>query len=100
METVNFRPLRAEVLIKLHDVAQTTESGIFLPDSEKDRPLTGTVMATGPGTTRIPMEVKVGDVVLFGQYSGNEVEIDGEKYIRQLQANILGILIQSEDEDK
>jgi len=99
MKKITFRPLRAEVLIKLHDVEQTTKSGIILPDSIKDKPLTGTVIAVGPGTSKMDMEVAPGDVILFNQYSGNEVEIDGEKYIRQLQANILGILIDTKDEN-
>jgi len=92
MEALDFKPLGTQVIIKLKPVEDRTESGIIIPDSIKDAPLTGTIVAVGPGKKGFPMEISVGDVVLFGQYSGNEIEIDGEKYIRQLEANVLGII--------
>jgi chaperonin GroES len=96
---MEFKPLRNQVILELEPVAQTTESGIIIPDSMKDAPLTGTVIAIGPGKKNKPMEVKVGDKVLFGQYSGRDIEIEGSKYILQIQDNILGILNYEQDEE-
>ena len=89
---MTFKPLRSQVIIELIPVEQTTKSGIIIPDTIKDAPLTGIIMAVGNGTKSKPMELKVGDKVLFGQYSGNDITIDGIKYIRQIQDNVLGII--------
>ena len=93
----NFKPLRTQVVIKLIPPVDTTESGIFIPSSMQDAPITGVIMAVGPGTKKFKMETKPGDVVLFGQRSGNTIEIDGEEYIRQLEANVLGIISREND---
>jgi len=92
MEAINFKPIGTQVIIKLKPVENMTESGIIIPDSIKDAPLTGTIVAVGPGTKNHPMETNVGDIVMFGQYSGFDVEIEGEKYIKQIEQNVLGIL--------
>lgn len=94
---MEFKPLRNQIIIELEPVAQTTESGIIIPDSIKDAPLTGTIMAVGPGTKTKPMELKVGDRVLFGQYSGRDIEIEGSKYILQIQDNVLGVFENEEN---
>ena len=74
---VNFKPLADRVLIEPAPAEQTTASGIIIPDSAKEKPLRGKVVAAGSGKKDEPMTVKVGDDVLYGQYSGTEIKIDG-----------------------
>ena len=100
MEKIQFKPLRNQVVLELEPVATTTESGIIIPDSIKDAPLTGTVVAVGPGKKGTPGELKVGHRVLFGQYSGRDIEIEGSKYILQIEDNVLGILNYDDDDKK
>lgn len=69
-----------------------TASGLYIPDSAKEKPLQGTVVAAGPGKKDEPMEVKAGDVVLYGKYAGTEVSVDGKDYIIMKQGDILAIL--------
>ena len=69
-----------------------TASGIFIPDTAKEKPQQGTVIAVGPGKKDEPMEVKVGDVVLFGKYAGTEVAVEEKKYLIVKQSDILAIL--------
>ena len=71
---------------------QVTASGIYIPDTAKEKPQKGKVLAAGPGTKDVTMEVKVGDTVLYGKYAGTEVSIDGVDYIIMRQSDILGIL--------
>lgn len=92
LETVTFQPLRNQVLIKLHTPKDTTDSGIFIPSSLQDAPITGLVMAVGPGTKTKPMELKVGDSILFGQYSGNNIKIEERDYVLIIQDNVFGII--------
>ena len=80
------KPLADKVVIKPAELEETTSGGIVLPDTAKQKPQTGTVVAVGPGRvlddgTRKPPEVKVGDVVIYAKYGGNEVTIDNEDYI-------------------
>jgi len=91
------KPLDDRVLVKPDKSDEKTASGIFLPESAKERPMTGKVVATGPGKlndagNRGEIRVKKGDTVLYGKYSGTEVEIDGDKHLIMKEDEILGVL--------
>lgn len=86
------KPLADRVLIEPKEAETQTASGIFIPDTAKEKPQQGTVLATGPGKQEEPMEVKTGDVVLYGKYAGTEVTVDGKKYLIVKQADILATL--------
>ena len=86
------KPLADRVLIEPKEAETKTASGIFIPDSAKEKPQQGTVIAVGPGKKDEPMEVKVGDVVLYGKYSGTEVAVEEKKYLIVKQSDILAIL--------
>ncbi len=89
---MNIRPLADRVLIKPTPAEEKTISGIIIPDSAKEKPLKGTVLATGNGTKDEEMVVKEGDNVMYGKYAGTEIEIDGEKLIIMRQSDILAII--------
>ncbi len=89
---MNVKPLSDRVLIQPTPAEEVTASGIIIPDSAKEKPLRGTVLAVGPGTKDEEMQLKVGDVVLYGKYAGTEVEIDHEKVIIMRQNDVLAIL--------
>lgn len=89
---MNVKPLSDRVLIKPTPAEEVTASGIIIPDSAKEKPLRGTVLAVGPGTKDEEMQLKVGDVVLYGKYAGTEVEIDRENVIIMRQNDVLAIL--------
>ena len=86
------KPLADRVLIEPKEAETKTASGIFIPDSAKEKPQQGTVISVGPGKKDEPMEVKVGDVVLYGKYSGTEVAVEEKKYLIVKQSDILAIL--------
>ena len=92
IEIMNIKPLADRVLIKPTPAEETTLSGIIIPDSAKEKPLRGTVLATGEGTKDEEMVVKDGDQVLYGKYAGTEIELDDEKYLIMRQSDILAIL--------
>lgn len=83
------KPLSDRVLVKPAEAEQVTASGIIIPDSAKEKPLKGKVVAVGPGTKDETMQVSVGDEVLYGKYAGTEVEVDGEKLLFMRQSDIL-----------
>lgn len=89
---MNVKPLSDRVLIQPTPAEEVTASGIIIPDSAKEKNLRGTVLAVGPGTKDEEMQLKVGDVVLYGKYAGTEVEIDHEKVIIMRQNDVLAIL--------
>lgn len=89
---MKFKPLADRVLIKAHSAEQTTDSGIIIPEGAQEKPLTGIVIAVGPGKKDVTMTVKKDDEVLYGTMSGNEIEIEGEKYMLMREAAIYGIL--------
>ena len=89
---MNVKPLSDRVLIKPTPAEEVTATGIIIPDTAKEKPLRGTVLAVGPGTKDEAMQVKVGDVVLFGKYAGTEVEIDRETVLIMRQSDIFAIL--------
>lgn len=86
------RPLADRVLIEPQEAQTKTVSGIYIPDSAKEKPQQGTVVAVGPGKKDEPMEVSVGDVVFYGKYAGTEVTVDDKKYLIVKQSDILAIL--------
>ena len=89
---MNIRPLADRVLIKPAAAEEKTLGGIIIPDSAKEKPLTGEIVAVGNGTKDEEMVVKVGDNVLYGKYAGTEIELDGEKYLIMRQADVLAII--------
>lgn len=89
---MNIKPLADRVLIKAAAAEEKTASGIILPDTAKEKPLQGEVLATGNGTKDEEMVLKVGDTVLYGKYAGTEVELDGEKYLIMRQSDVLAVL--------
>lgn len=89
---MNVKPLSDRVLIEPVAAEQVTSGGIIIPDSAKEKPLKGTVKAIGNGTKDEPMVVKVGDTVLYGKYSGTELEYDGVKYLMMRQSDILAVI--------
>jgi chaperonin GroES len=90
--TMNIRPLADRVLIKPAAAEEKTLGGIIIPDSAKEKPLKGEIVAVGNGTKDEEMVVKVGDNVLYGKYAGTEIELDGEKYLIMRQADVLAII--------
>lgn len=86
------KPLADRVLIEPKEAETKTASGLFIPDTAKEKPQQGTVLAAGPGKKDEPMEVKEGDVVLYGKYAGTEVTVDGKQYLIVKQSDILAIL--------
>lgn len=96
--STNFKiqPLHDRVIVKPKAADEKTKGGIILPDTAKEKPIEGTVIAVGSGKNEdnkvIPMTVKVGDVVLYGKYSGTEVTVDGEEYLIMRESDIYGIV--------
>ena len=86
------KPLSDRVLIKPNPAEEKTAAGLIIPDTAKEKPLAGKVVAVGPGTSEVTMEVKVGDQVLYGKYSGTEVTVDGDDYLIMRQSDILAII--------
>ena len=86
------KPLADRVLIQTNEAETKTASGIFIPDTAKEKPQEGVVIAVGPGKKDEAMEVKAGDVVIYGKYAGTEVTVEGTKYLIVKQADILAIL--------
>lgn len=89
--SVKFKPLADRVLIEPAPAEEKTASGIIIPDTAKEKPLKGTVVAAGPGKKDEPMSVNVGETVLYGQYSGTEIKIDGTKYLIMRESDIYGV---------
>ena len=86
------KPLADRVLIEPQEAMTQTASGIYIPDTAKEKPQQGKVLATGPGKKDEPMELKAGDVVLYGKYAGTEVTVDEKKYLIVKQSDVLAIL--------
>ena len=89
---MNIRPLADRVLILPQPAEEKTIGGIIIPDTAKEKPLQGKVIAVGNGTKDEQMEITVGDQVLYGKYSGTEVEFEGVKYLIMRQSDVLAIL--------
>jgi len=89
---VKIKPLVDRVLIAPAEAEQKTAAGIIIPDTAKEKPQKGTVIAVGPGKKDEPMSVKAGDTVLYGKYSGTEVQWDGETYLIMKESDIYAII--------
>ena len=89
---MNLKPLADRVIIKPTAAEEVTMSGIIIPDSAKEKPLRGKVLATGKGTKDEEMMLKEGDEVLFGKYAGSEIEFEGEKYLIMRQSDVLAVI--------
>jgi len=94
---INVKPLHDRVLIQAVEVGEEIKGGIIIPDSAKEKPQEGTVVATGPGKTADdgstrPMAVKKGDKVIYSKYAGTEIKIDGDEYLLMREDDILGII--------
>ena len=92
MSKINIRPLADRVLILPAAAETKTSSGIIIPDSAKEKPQKGTVVAVGPGTDENPITVKAGNSVLYGKYAGTELQHDGEDYLIMKESDILAIV--------
>ena len=92
MGKVKLQPLEDRVLVKPADAEEKTTSGIIIPDTAKEKPQKGTVVAVGKGKKDEPMTVKDGDTVLYGKYSGTEITMDGEEYLIMRESDILAII--------
>jgi chaperonin GroES len=96
---MKFRPLHDRVVVKRIDAEEKTAGGIIIPDTAKEKPQQGEVVAVGPGGRDengklIPIDVKAGDRVLFGKWSGTEVKIDGVEYLIMKESDIMGVLVE------
>lgn len=89
---MNIRPLADRVLIEPAAAEEKTVGGIIIPDSAKEKPLKGTVVAVGSGTKDEEMILKAGDTVLYGKYAGTELELDNNKYLIMRQSDVLAII--------
>jgi chaperonin GroES len=97
MAKMNLKPLGDRVIVKPMEAEEKTKGGIILPDTAKEKPIEGTIVAAGPGKVSddgkvVKMEVKVGDKVLYGKYSGTEVTVDGEEYLIMRESDVFAII--------
>ena len=94
---MNIRPLHDRIIVERLEEETTTASGIIIPDSAKEKPVQGNVVAVGKGKVTedgkvLPLDVKIGDKVLFGKYSGTEVKIEGNEYLMMREDDVLGVV--------
>lgn len=97
MSKINITPLADRVIIKPSEAEETTKGGIILPDTAKEKPIEGTIVAAGPGKVTddgktVKLGVKVGDKVLYGKYSGTEITVEGEEYLIMRESDIFAIV--------
>jgi chaperonin GroES len=92
MAKLSIKPLADRVLVEPLEAETTTASGIIIPDTAKEKPQKGTVVAVGPGTKDEKLTVKVGDTVLYGKYSGTELKLEGTEYLMMRESDILAIV--------
>ena len=102
---MGFRPLHDRVLVRRVEAEERTKGGIIIPDTAKEKPQEGEVVAVGPGArdengALVPLDVKAGDFILFGKWSGTEVKIDGEDLLIMKEADIMGVVEKSVEAKK
>src|SRR3954447_20208756 len=102
---MKFRPLHDRVVVQRVDAEEKTKGGIIIPDTAKEKPQEGKVIAVGPGGRDesgklTPLDVKEGDRVLFGKWSGTEIKLDGEDYLIMKESDIMGVLTTAETQKK
>ena len=86
------RPWSDRVLVEPKEAETKTAAGLYIPDTAKEKPQQGTILAAGPGKKDEPMELKVGDVVLYGKYAGTEITVEGKNYLIMKQSDVLAVL--------
>ncbi|MBL0898420.1 MAG: co-chaperone GroES [Reyranella sp.] len=94
---MHFRPLHDRVVVRRIDAEEKTAGGIIIPDTAKEKPMEGEVLAVGPGARDeqgklVPLDVKAGDRILFGKWSGTEIKLDGEELLVMKESDIMGVL--------
>ncbi|MDG1032485.1 MAG: co-chaperone GroES [Flavobacteriaceae bacterium] len=92
MSKLKIKPLADRVLVEPLEAETKTASGIIIPDTAKEKPQKGNIVAVGPGTKDNPVTVKVGDSVLYGKYSGTELKLDGKNYLIMRESDVLAIV--------
>src|ERR1700748_3157472 len=97
---MSFRPLHDRVVVRRLTAEEKTSGGIIIPDTAKEKPMEGEVIAVGPGGRNeagqlVPLDVKAGDKILFGKWSGTEVKLDGEELLIMKESDIMGIITES-----
>ena len=97
MAKSKFRPLHDRVVVKRIDAEEKTKGGIIIPDTAKEKPMEGEIVSVGPGARDesgklVPLDVKAGDRILFGKWSGTEIKLDGVEYLIMKESDIMGIL--------
>ena len=92
MSKLNIKPLADRVLVEPLEAETKTASGIIIPDTAKEKPQKGNIVAVGPGTKENPVTVKVGNTVLYGKYSGTELKLNGKDYLIMRESDILAIV--------
>ena len=102
---MKFRPLHDRVVVKRIDAEEKTSGGIIIPDTAKEKPQEGQVVAVGPGGRDetgklVPIDVKAGDRILFGKWSGTEVKIDGVEYLIMKESDVMGVLVDEKSHKK
>jgi len=102
---MNFRPLHDRVVVKRIEAEEKSAGGIIIPDTAKEKPQQGEVIAVGPGGRDetgklVPIDVQVGDRILFGKWSGTEVKLDGIEYLIMKESDIMGVLTDTEAKQK
>ena len=97
MASVNIQPLEDKILVQANEAETTTASGLVIPDTAKEKPQEGTVLAVGPGRfedgARVPLDVKVGDRVLYSKYGGTEVKYSGEEFLILSARDVLAVVV-------
>jgi len=98
---MKFRPLHDRIVIKRIEAEAKTAAGIIIPETAKEKPQEGEIIAVGPGGRDelgklIPIDVKVGDRILFGKWSGTEIKIDGEEYLIMNEGDVMGVLVEGQ----
>ncbi|MDR3181189.1 MAG: co-chaperone GroES [Prevotellaceae bacterium] len=89
---MKIRPLADRVLVEPAEAEEKTASGLYIPDTAKEKPQRGKIIAVGNGKKDEPMELKVGDEVLYGKYAGTEISIDGKEYMMMRQSDVLAVV--------
>ena len=92
MSKVNIKPLADRVLVQAEAAEEKTASGIIIPDTAKEKPMRGTIIAIGSGTKKQPMTVKAGDTVLYGKYAGTEITVNDVEYLIMRESDIFAIV--------
>ncbi|GAB4192051.1 MAG: co-chaperone GroES [Thermoflexibacter sp.] len=92
MSNINIKPLADRVLVEPAPAEEKTASGLFIPDTAKEKPQKGVVVAVGTGKKDEPLTVKVNDTVLYGKYAGTEITVDGKEYLIMRESDIFAIL--------